>query len=220
MTFLEMQNSTAYYLDDLAFGYFTPTQVKVWLNNAQKRVQKRLIKAGQSYYNLCSQTTLIKDQREYILPNDFKKLMRLELVTSGVYPNENIQPIVEITTNQKDLIQNSGRGTPCWYTFKRNRLVIYPAPDTALVMKMEYAYEVADMVNDSDLPDVLESYHELIPLLAAEDGFLKDGRVSEILAKKLKEFNEELDQDAQERNQDSARGIVETGTSPAAGFYW
>lgn len=220
MNFLDMQNTTAYWLDDLQFGYFTPTQVKLWLNNAQRRVQKRLIKASQSYYNRCVQTALIRDQREYVLPDNFKKVMRLELVTSGIYPNENIQPIIFITTNQKDLIQNSGRGTPEWYTFKRNRLVINPAPDSTLTLRMEYAYEVADMILDTDIPDVPLSYHELIPLLAAEDGLLKDGRASEILAKKLKEFTDEMDSDDQERNQDSSRGIVETGNSPAQGFWW
>lgn len=218
MTFLEMQNSTAYYLDDLAFGYFTPTQVKVWLNNAQKRVQKRLLKAAQNYYNLCSQTTLVVNQREYALPDDFKKIMRLEIVISGTYPNESVNPVKEVTTNQKDLIPYMGTGTPEWYTFKRNRLVLYPAPSSPLVLKLEYAYEVVDMVNDSDLPDVPVSYHELLPLLAAEDGFLKDSRVSEILAKKMKDFEEELDSDAQERAQDGPRRIVETGNSVSSSF--
>lgn len=219
MTFLEMQNLTAYWLDDLSFGYFTSAQVKMWLNNAQKRVQKRLLKAGELYYKTDVQTTLVVNQRQYQLPADFKKLHYLEVVTSGTVPNEATQPIQPITENQKYLV-DSAPGTPAFYTISGSMLLIRPAPDTALTMRMGYSYEVADMVNDSDVADVPESYHELLPLLAAEDGFLKDGRASEILAKKLKEFTVETDQDAQERNQDQPRSILETGNDAGSGFYW
>lgn len=219
MTFLELQNLVAYWLDDLNFGYFTNTQVKVWLNNAQKEVQKRLLKAGQNYYVTPVQTTLVVNQRDYVLPEDFKKLHRLALVISGTCPNESMSPISPITTNQQDLVP-SGVGTPCAYFFKRDRLVLRPAPDTALVMLMDYSYLVADMVLDTDIPDVPNSYVELIALLAAQDGFLKDGRSSEILTQKLKTYELEMDQDAQERNQDVSRSVVETGNSADYGYYW
>lgn len=219
MNFLQLQNLTAGWLDDLNFGYFTTDQVKVWLNNAQKRVQKRLLKAGELYYKLDVQTTLVVNQRNYQLPDDFKKLHYLELVITGTYPNESIQPINPITENQKYIIQG-GVGTPQYYTISGNQLFIRPAPDTALVMRMGYSYEVADMTLDADIPDVPESYHELLPLLATEDGFLKDGRASEILVKKIAEFSIETDQDAQERNQDQPRGIVETGNDASTAFVW
>lgn len=219
MTFGQMQNLVATWLDDTNFGYFTTDNVKLWLNNAQRRVQKRLLKAGELYYKIDVQTTLVVNQRNYELPADFKKLHYLEIVLSGVTPNEAVQPISPITENQKYMI-STGPGTPLWYVISGTQLILRPAPDTALTIRMGYSYEVADMVNDSDVPDVPESYHELLPLLAAEDGFLKDGRSSEILAKKLKEFEQETDQDAQERNQDQPRSIVETGNDASSGFYW
>jgi len=218
MTFGEMQALTSYWLDDLNFGYFTTTQVKVWLNNAQKRLQRRLLKAGENYYVECAETTLVVNQREYVLPDDFLKLHRLELIISGTSPNETKTPIKPITMNQQDMAQ-TGSGTPYCYFIKKNRLVLFPAPDTALTLRLNYSYLITDMVSDSDVADAPDQYQEMIPLLAAEDGFIKDGRTPELLVKKIQEFGIETDQDADERTQDQPRGIVETGNSNG-GYFW
>jgi hypothetical protein len=160
----------------------------------------------------------VVNQTDYVLPQDFKKVQNLELVISGSVPNESTSPIVSITTNQKYLV-TAGTGTPQFYRFRKNRLVVTPAPDTALTMRLEYTYLVADMTLDTDIPDVPDEYQEFMALLACEDGFIKDGRVNELLLKKIAVFRSDLDMDAQERNQDGPRGIVETGNSSDS-FYW
>jgi hypothetical protein len=81
------------------------------------------------------------------------------------------------------------------------------------------SYEVSDMVLDTDIPDVPDQYHELLALLAAEDGFLKDGRSSEILQHKLAVYKADMDADATERNQDQPRSVVETD-SYIGGSIW
>lgn len=219
MNFRQLKDLTASWLDDLNFGYFTETQVSVWTNNAQKEVQKRLLKAGKNYYTKCVQTTLVVNQSDYVIPDDFKKLHRLEVIVSGTPPNESKSPLSAITANQQDYIA-SGSGTPQAYYFKKNRLVVLPFPNATLTMRLLYSYEVTDMSADSDVPDVPDGYHELIALLACEDGFLKDGRVNELLQKKLASFQKDMDDDAQERNQDMPRTIVETGASFDGGFDW
>lgn len=218
MTFLDLQNLVAYNLDDLQFGYFTPTQVKVWLNNAQKRVQKMLIDAGQNYYLTCAQTTMLANQSDYSCPLDFKKLHRMEVILSGSPPNEAIARVLPITLNQQDLVTR-GAGTPAVYVIKRNKFTLFPAPDTALVLRIQYTYEVGDMSLDTDLPDAPASYHELVALLACEDGFLKDGRVNDLLLKKIAKFESELKTDSQERQQDLPRNIVMTGNGYGGGGY-
>lgn len=219
MTLAELRTLVLSWLDDPLAGYYTPAQVNVFLNNNQRTVQKRLIKAKQNHYVRCVQTTLVVNQADYVLPEDFKDLNRLELITSGLPPNETKSPLGPITLNQQDMIP-SMTGTPMAYVFKKNRLVLYPAPDVAYPLRLFYTYSVTDMVNDSDVPDVPEDYHELIALLAAQDGFLKDGRSSDLLNKKLKEFQEQMDQDLQERSMDQPRGIVQTGYSAGTEFYW
>ena len=162
---------------------------------------------------------MVVNQSDYVLPDDFKKLHRLEIVMSGTAPNEDLSQVVPITLNQKEFAPG-GNGTPLVYFFKKNRIVLNPAPDTALTIRLFYSYEVTDMVLDTDEADVPTAYQELIPLLAAEDGFIKDGRGSALLEKKLKQFQLDMDSDAQERNQDVPRGIVETGGGGAGSYYW
>ncbi len=101
MNFGELKSLVSFTLDDLQFGYFTETQVQIWLNNAQVEVQKMLIASSQSRYNAWVGTTLVVGQSDYVLPADFRKLQQLEVVLSGTPPNEAITPIVPITTNQK-----------------------------------------------------------------------------------------------------------------------
>jgi len=208
VTFRQLKDLVASWLDDLEFGYFTEAQVTVWINNAHKEVQKRLIAAGQNYYvkNVC--TTLVVNQNEYVLPSNIKKIHRVELVISGTAPNESISSLTPITLNQKDLV-GTGSGTPSTYTIKKNRIVLYPYPDSALSLRLSYSYLVGDMSLDTDMPDVPESYHELIALLACEDGFIKDGRVPELLEKKLRSYEKDMVSDANERRQDLSREVRE-----------
>lgn len=219
MNFLQLKNLTASLLDDLQFGYFTVPQVEVWLNNAQLEVQKRLIKAGQNYYLKCVQTVMVINQSDYVLPEDFKKEHRLEIVISGTVPNEAISPVVPITLNQKDFV-STGTGAPGGYFFKRDRFVILPAPDSPYILRLYYSYQVKDMVLDVDIPDVPPSYAELIALLAVHDGFLKDGRIPDIIAAKIATYQAQLDSDANERNQDVPRQIVATGAFDSGVYEW
>lgn len=222
MTLAELQTLTLSWLDDKYAGYFTLPQINVFLNNAQRTVQKRMIKSKQNYYVKCLQTSVVPNQADYVLPEDFKNVNRLEVIVSGQPPNETKFPITPMTLNQQDLM-NATSGTPSTYTFKKNRLVVFPTPDASTsgyILRLFYTYQVTDMVNPTDVPDVQEDYHELIALLAAEDGFLKDGRASELLQKKLSAYQTQLDQDTQERSQDQPRSVVETGNGIGSEFWW
>lgn len=220
MNLSQLQAYVSYALDDLNFGYFTQTQITIWLNNAQHELQKRLLKAGNNRYTITVTTPLIYNQSAYALPGDFKKLHNLEVVVSGVAPNESTNPISPITENQKYLVQN-GQGTPNFYVIKKNALILYPASDgTAPTLRMTYSYMVPDLVLSTDIPDAPSDYHEMIGLLAVEDGFIKDGRSNPYIEKKIAAIQSSIDSDAQERNQDQVRGIVETGNNADNGFFW
>ena len=219
MTFLELQNLCAYWLDDLQFGYFTQTQVKVWLNNAQQEVQKRLIKAGANYYTKCVTASTVTNQRKYAFPADLKKINRLEVIVQGTVPNESFVQILPITLNQVDLII-PGPGQPAYYYIDRESFMLWPTPDRVYTLRMVYSYQVTNMILDSDTPDVPAPYHELIALLATQDGFLKDGRSNDLLMKKLKEYDEMLYADSTDRNQDAVRMVVSSGDDFNGGLYW
>lgn len=211
MTFLQLRNLSLYSLDDLNGTYFTSTQVNVWLNNAQREVQKQLLQAGENYYVQRWQTTLVVNQTDYVLPTDFVKLHRLEIVMSGLAPNEEISLVEPITINQQDLFPN-GASTPAGYYIKKNRLVLCPPPDTALVMRMYYSPLVADMSLDADVPDVPTEYQEYIAVLAILEGLFKDGREAGPFLEKKKYYLELMKHNASNRREDQPRGIVVTNS--------
>ena len=210
MTRGELRTLVAGWLDDLNYGYFTEPMLNSWLNNAQFTVQKRLLKAGQLDYMKPVQTTTVSGQSDYVLPQDFWKLHRLEIVTSGSGSSEKRHRLNPITPNEQDFV-STGAGTPKEYFIKRNRLVLYPVPDSALTLRLFYSYRVTDMLLDTDEPDVPPQYHELIALEAACDGFMRDEKVPTLLLEKKSQFEVEFDQSAQERNEDEPRYIAYTG---------
>ena len=218
MNLADARTLTLTWLDDVNAGYFTTAQVNVFLNNAQKTLQKKLLRCQQNYYLKCIQTTTVVGQQDYVLPGDFKKLHRLEVVLTGTGINEQRSVLRPFTLQQSDF-SSLGPGTPEFYYFKRSRLVLWPVPDQAVTLRLYYSYEVADMVNDSDLIDAPDSYAEYVPILAAQDGFIKDGRSSALLDDKAKFYEELIMSDAQERNIDFPRSIVQTDLDSIAGNF-
>lgn len=210
MTFAELQVLVSDWLDDVNNGYFTLPQVKQWLNNAQRETQKMIIQAFEGNYRIVKQTYTVINQREYQLPEDFKKLSRLELILSGTtFETENRQRLAKITENQQDMFpENVGR--PQGYYFQGNKIILVPAPQQALVLRLTYLYSVVDMVLDADTPDIPEDYHEYLAVLATLDGLYKDGRDVAPMLEKKKYYEEQFKRDVEERNIDESRTIVQT----------
>lgn len=210
MTLSDLENLTAYWLDDVNFGYFTRPQVDFWLNNAAIEVQKLLLQSKSNFYLVPVQTNLVVNQSDYVLPADFIVLNRLEVVLTGTPPNEDVLPLAPMTLNQQDLVPNR-TGTPQFYYLKKNRIKVFPTPDTSLIFRLYYSYQITNMVLSTDSPDVPVAYHEMIALKAAQDGLLKDGRSNMQLMQKLAQLEQLLKQETDGRNEDAPRGIVSTG---------
>ena len=112
MTLLELENLVLSWLDDPNASYYTRPQLKVWINNAQREVQRRLIKAGENYYEIPVYTFNVDNIRGYSLPSDFLKVHKLEIVLSGSGVNENTQLIVPTTLVQQGQCANPLIGVP------------------------------------------------------------------------------------------------------------
>lgn len=209
MTFLEMQDQVLQDLDDVDAGYFTRAIVKTYLNQAQKQVQKLVEQAFEGHFTLCAETTLVVNQREYELPTDFKRLNRLEVILSGTtFANQDVRVISKITANQQD--QFARTGVPLGYYFKGTQMVLVPAPDTVKTLRMEYTKKLSDMVNDADISDVPTEYHELLPVLAQIKGLTRDARQVADAEKKRDELIQFIMRDAEQRNVDMPRTVVQT----------
>lgn len=196
MTFEELKTLFSYWVDDLQFGYFTEPQAEVFINNGFKELQKKLINQGQDWYvKIVTRSTII-NQARYVLPCDFRKIRRMELVENpGV--NESSKQLRRITMNQQD--QWGKTGIPEVFYVMKNELVLKPEPQELRTIRMHYIYRAPVMVNPGDVPDAPEEYHELCAIYGALDAFLKDGRDPSLLLEKTKAFEEALKNDFQER---------------------
>lgn len=201
------------WLDDPNGGYFVTSLMNRFLNQAQREVQKRLLKAGDDYYTICVEASTVVNQRDYAFPSDFYKLMRLERITQGSGDTAATQRIYPITRNEMDTAGYNFQqttGVPYNYIENKNTFSLYPVPNAVKTLRLWYAPTVTDMSDDTDVPDCPEPYHEYIAILAARDGFLKDGRSMAPIAEKLRHYEQMLDDDAESRKEDSPRMVVAT----------
>ncbi len=219
MTRLDMQNLVLQWVDDPNGGYFDPVNfVQPALNRALLEVQKQLLQAGENYYIKVPPpvTTTVANQADYILPDDFVKLHRLEYVISGQGVNEEISSLQFITLNQQDLIGRSVVGTPVAYNIQKNRLQLFPTPDKATTLRLFYSPRVVGMSSDSDSPDCPEDYQEYCCVLAAYDCFIKDDRPPTNILTKKAYYENLMKEEMQQRSQQGPRMVV---TTEDEGYY-
>lgn len=211
MTLSELRTLCLSWLDDPSGGYFTTAQLNVFLNNAQRQVQKILIQSFESRYVAGVETQTVANQAFYQAPSDFMKVNRFSIITAGTNEaNEEYIDLQYITPNQENRVLVKS-GTPEFYTILNDKFKLFPTPDTTgKTLRLYYTYRVTDMSADGDEPDVPEEYHEMVALYATLDGFLKDGRQNETISNKLAEYKKQLQEDAADRNIDAPRKIVIT----------
>lgn len=210
MQLSDLQSLVTSWVDDPNNTYFSLPIINVFLNNAQREVQKQLLQSTSMWYCTPVQTPTVIGQNTYNLPSDLVKLHRVEVVTSGTPPNEASNRLERFTLNMQDLIP-TGMGTPVAHSEASNILYIWPACDTQnLPLRLWYSPLVVDMALSTDVPNVPIQYQEYIAVLATIDCFLKDRRnPAEWLTKKAY-YLELMKQDASNRSQDGPRSIVIT----------
>ena len=212
MTLLNLRNLVYYWVDDQqgistgSGGYFTTVQVNAFLNNAYREVQKQLIQAGEMYYLKTAETMTVVDQADYVLPTDFLKTHRVELVLSGTGVNEQRGQINPITLNEQNLVWAQS-GTPGFFTMKKDRIQLFPTPAQAQTLRLFYSYRITEMSADADIPDVPEDYHEYIAVLATLDCFVKDDRVPSNLTTKMEMYKQLMKQASENRIEDQSRKV-------------
>lgn len=206
-TFLELQDLVLDYLDDENAGYFTRDKVKQWVNYGQQEAQKLLIGAGENWYLECVQTTMVANQPLYALPYDFLKSHRVVIVDNPTLTTATETDLEPITLNQQDMIGNQA-AYPIAFSLRKGCVGVYPKPDLTYTLRLYYSYRVTDMVYDHEVPDLPEQYHEVIAIIAALNGFIKDGRDASLLMKKLKDYTEMMKTDSEERVEDRPRMVV------------
>lgn len=222
MTFGELQVMVSDWLDDPNNGYFTLDQIKRWLNNAQRECQKQLLQAAQNYYYITVYTQITADsngiyQSQFELPADFLKMQKAEYVKSLGLSSESSITLLYTTPMQADQYPNNADTTVAYY-FKKTRMVVTPIPQYPDYIRISYAYAVADMVLDSEVPDCPINYHEYLAVLATIDGLCKDQRDPSTWLAKKEYYEKLMKADEIERNQDFPRSVRGTWSDDDTGF--
>jgi hypothetical protein len=208
------------WLDDANAGYFDAATTLIWLNQAQREVQKQLILAGENWYVKPVETLTVSGQADYLLPSDFLKEHRLEYIPTGYGTTSEVRsPLTCITLNQQDFIPVC-LGDPANYYIKKDRFTVSPIPQTSnLYFRLYYSYKITDLTLTTDIPDIPEEFQEYVTLLAAYNGFIKDDRTPENLVLKITDYKERLKQMADDRTQDSSRRVVMTDSCDTWGYF-
>ncbi len=217
MTLLTLRTLVSQWVDDPQNGYFTVPTLNLFLNNAQREVQKLLIQAEDSYYTKLVTTSTIQNQQDYALPDDMLKLTRLEVVASGSGATADRRLLQNITINQQGMI-GAQTGIPFCYYWQKSRLSLLPVPDQAYPLNLYYDYLVADMVADVDVPDVPQDFQEYIAVLAAFDCFIKDDRIPANISMKKEYYEKLLKQMAEDRDISGPRMVVMTEPDWGGGY--
>lgn len=210
MNFSQLQALSLSWLDDVNGGYFTPTFLNQCLNNAQRECQKLLIQAGENYYVQKMMGRTVQYQDTYVLPADFMICHKFEIVLQGSVPNETRQTLSPVTLVQLDMVSMTA-GVPTSYNIRRNILTMRPIPDNVYTIYLHETYRVTDMINQTDIPDVPQDYHEFIAVLATIDGFLKDQREPSAFIQGKRAYYEQMfKQLAAQRDVSGPKYVVQT----------
>lgn len=209
MTRLQLENLVADWLNDPEKTYYTPTKIQARLNLAQKVTQFLLIDAYQDFYTVCATASTVASQERYLLPSDFMKLRKLEIITQGSGDTATKRKLEPMDLNQTDQVF-VGPDQPWHYFLTKNHVHLRPIPQLVQTLEMSYIYRVADIASDSAEPDVPEEYHEFLAVLAVEDNLIKDGADLAALLKKKDYYENKIEVTAANRKPDGARMITTT----------
>jgi hypothetical protein len=121
MNLTDLRTLVSTQCDDLSASYFTLPQIDVYLNNAQREVQKFLLNAGTAWYLKCVKSTLVANKGCYFVPSDFLKLHKLDLILSGTVANNQVRRTLVHLTPQEASGVNYGYAAPSSYFLKKNR---------------------------------------------------------------------------------------------------
>ena len=137
--------------------------VKKWLNDAQRRAviesEFRTQEASESYSTTASDAT-------YVLPTNFSRLIDL-------FNTETHEQLTPLDPREYDELPES-TGRPYAYTVIGSELNLYATPDGVYPLKLRYWRLPADMVEDTDTPEIPVQYHELLIAFAMKKAFMRE----------------------------------------------
>ena len=145
-----------------------------WINDAQRRICRS---HNFTFMESEVDTTLVVGQRGYALPTAsgddlrFKTEISLEIIDSDSDRITLKRIYKQDAENRSEFVDNAGDGTPRNYAIQKGQIYLYPIPDTALTMNLEYYGFLDDLSADTDTNDLEANYPEVLEAFATSFGF-------------------------------------------------
>lgn len=148
-------------LDDTGFS---STILKQFINDAQNEYTNgrffRFMEATQSYTLTVGVADITNGAG---LPTTFQMPTMLRITTANY---EKVLPFMDYTEFRKTYpsAPNDANGTPkLWYEYG-GTISVYPKPDTALAVSLDYIKKPTTLSGDSDVPQIPSEWGELLTL--------------------------------------------------------
>lgn len=180
MTRAEMRGRVRFFVDEPVQGNFQDSDINIALNIAQGLVQLEITQANPDYFNSPTPTTitLAGGQETYSLHLDTNgvcdvlRIKRVEDVSTGY----SIMPL-----DQNEKIMNTGiispgpaSGTPTNFYLIGNYIGFTPKPASTGSVNYWFVPMLPDMASDTDVSQIPRLLHDMLPVKAAIDSFVKD----------------------------------------------
>jgi len=159
-TYLELQNEVLEH--QFSDGKYRPL-VKKWLNQAQRRA---VIESESRTQEESSSITTSAGDATYELPANFARMIDL-------FNSETHQLPQPLDIREYDNLSKS-EGQPYAYAVIGNQITFYPTPNAAYPFTLRYWRLPADMVAETDQPEIPVQYHELLIAYAMKKAFQRE----------------------------------------------
>lgn len=212
MTFLGMQTLVGNQINQVVTDdtlTVTETEVKANLNRGYQKIVNRLVNLGQDYYLQLTKADLVANQSSYGLPDDFRKLDRIEIGYGSSATRYKARGINRNSINDPQYVFSQSNPA---YSLVGNQLELFPTPTANVTagLWMWYFEGVADMVDDSDEPNLPLTYADLPIEYAVGKAKIRQGLIEEGQLM-LSEFYAEIqrmEEEVVDRETDDADRII------------
>lgn len=141
--------------------------VKIWINEAQRDV---CLRADLSTQFTTSTITTTAGTQGYALPSNYARLGEKGNLSIPTY--DEILNELEDQDDFDDTTPSSGK--PTSYIIIGATLYLYPTPDAVYSLTLRYYKLPADLVNNTDEPEIPEQYHHLLEHYAQRKAYERE----------------------------------------------
>lgn len=148
--------------------FVTDTEIVAWLNKGYRRLYNHLLNAYDMYKISSDDLTMIANQKDYTLPADFLKLVKVFWVSGGKE-----YPLTRKTLHNVDADFYSG-GNPKGYSLLGDEIRFWPTPQAAGTIRLYYNPAATVFTSASTDIDFEQHQDEYCIYYAAREAKIKE----------------------------------------------